>query len=268
MTAGMRLWTIAGRKWGNPDTRTMDTVTSRLKRRAAASKGAVAASPAHKMTSPDRVVEAIVRSIRTGVYVPGQRLIEADLTRDYHVSRGPVREAFKRLAAEGVLTQTRHRGAYVRAMSRLEVRDSLMVLEALVGLMANLAARHIGEGDNAERMREAYRRLLAFKDDGGTAAFLDQRRSFYDTIIQIGGNLELKRMLPLMQIHLLRMQFQAYITPRDREKQFKEYKTITETILTGDSLRAQKVAGLHIRRTRLSLMRLPDEAFPVIRAVD
>jgi len=71
-----------------------------------------------------------------------------------------------------------------------------------------------------------------------------------------------------MQIHLLRMQFQAYITPRDREKQFKEYGTIAETILKGDSLRAQKVAGLHIRRTRLSLMRLPDEAFPVVRTVD
>jgi DNA-binding GntR family transcriptional regulator len=74
--------------------------------------------------------------------------------------------------------------------------------------------------------------------------------------------------LPLMQIHLLRMQFQAYITPRDREKQFKEYGTITETILKGDSLRAQKAAGLHIRRTRLSLMRLPDEAFPVVRTAD
>jgi DNA-binding GntR family transcriptional regulator len=63
----------------------MDTVTTRLKRRAAASKSAVAANPVPKMTSPDRVVDAIVRSIRTGVYVPGQRLIEADLTRDYHV---------------------------------------------------------------------------------------------------------------------------------------------------------------------------------------
>ena len=97
---------------------------------------------------------------------------------------------------------------------------------------------------------------LRFSTNGG---------DFYDTIIQIGGNLELKRMLPLMQIHLLRMQFQAYITPRDREKQFKEYETITETILSGDAMRAQKVAGLHIRRTRLSLMRLPDEAFPAIR---
>src|SRR5260370_33717092 len=153
-------------------------------------------------------------------------------------------------------------------MAGIEGRDSLMVLEALVGLMANLAARHIGDDDNAARMREAHARLLALKDDGGTAAFLDERRSFYDTIIQIGGNLELKRMLPLMQIHLLRMQFQAYITPRDREKQFKEYATITETILSGDSLRAQKVAGLHILRTPLSLMALPGMAFPAILASD
>src|SRR5271156_21230 len=122
-----------------------------------------------KMTSPDRVVDAITRNLRAGVFVPGQRLIEADLTKELRVSRGPVREALKRLAAEGVLTVTRNRGAYVRALSRVEVRDSLVVLEALVGLMANLAARHIGEADNADRMREAYRRLLAFKNDGGTA---------------------------------------------------------------------------------------------------
>ena len=220
------------------------------------------------MTSPDRVVDSIIRAIRAGVYVPGQRLIEADLTRDYQVSRGPVREALKRLAAEGVLTLTRHRGAYVRSMTREEVRDSLLVLEVLVGLMAKLAAKRIHQDDNAERMREAYRRLLAFQYDRGTAAFLDERRSFYDTILQIGGNHELQRMLPLMQIHLLRMQFQAYITPRDREKQFAEYKTITETILSGDGLRSEKVASLHLRRTRLSLMRLPDHAFPSIRPSD
>jgi DNA-binding GntR family transcriptional regulator len=245
----------------------MDAATSPVSRRAIADRNKADRGASAK-TSPDRVVDAILGSIRSGNFVPGQRLIEADLTRDYRVSRGPVREALKRLAAEGVLTLTRHRGAYVRAMSRGEVRDSLIVLEALVGLMASLAARRIASDENAARMRDAHERLLAFRDDGGTSAFLDERRRFYDTIIQIGGNLELKRMLPLMQIHLLRMQFQAYITPRDREKQFKEYETITETILRGDTMRAQKVASLHIRRTRLSLMRLPDEAFPTIRASD
>jgi len=246
---------------------TMNTITMAPSRRAGVAKAGDGATAA-KLTSPERVVDAIIRSIRAGSYVPGQRLIEADLTRDYQVSRGPVREALKRLAAEGVLTLTRHRGAYVRALSRVEVRDSLMVLEWLVGLMANLAARRVGERDNSAAMRAAYQRLLAFRDDGGTAAFLDERRAFYDTILQIGGNLELKRMLPLMQIHLLRMQFQAYITPRDRQKQFEEYAAITEAILAGNASKAEMISRQHIRRTRLSLMRLPDEAFPAIRSGD
>jgi DNA-binding GntR family transcriptional regulator len=71
--------------------------------------------------------------------------------------------------------------------------------------------------------------------------------------------------LPLMQIHLLRMQFQSYITPRDREQQFKEYQAIGEMILSGDAKRAERTAALHIQRTRFSLMKLPDEAFPTIR---
>jgi DNA-binding GntR family transcriptional regulator len=242
--------------------------TARAARERTLEKSEASVSGRSSMASPDRVVESIIRAIRAGTFVPGQRLIEADLTRDYQVSRGPVREALKRLAAEGVLTLTRHRGAYVRALTREEVRDSLMVLEVLVGLMAKLAAKRIGEDGSASKMREAYRRLCAFRNDGGTAAFLDERRSFYDTILQIGSNHELQRMLPLMQIHLLRMQFQARITPNDREKQFAEYQTITEAILSGDSVRSEKVASLHIRRTRLSLMRLPNDAFPVDRSVD
>jgi len=243
----------------------MDSVTSTASRRPPREAGAVKNRVGAKMTAPDRVVDAIIRSIRAGGYVPGQRLIEADLTREYQVSRGPVREALKRLAAEGVLTRTQNRGTYVRALSRVEVRDSLIVLETLVGLMASLAAKQIKENDNAARMRDAYKRLVAFKNDGGAAAFLDERRSFYDTIVQIGGNHELKRILPLMQIHLLRMQFQSYITPRDREQQFKEYHAIAEIIVSGDAKRAERTAALHIRRTRLSLMKLPEEAFPTIR---
>jgi DNA-binding GntR family transcriptional regulator len=250
------------------DQRTDMNATSRAVRARDREKAEAEAAERAQMTSPDRVVDSIIRAIRAGVYVPGQRLIEADLTRDYQVSRGPVREALKRLAAEGVLTLTRHRGAYVRTLSRKEVHDSLMVLEVLVGLMAKIAARHIAENDNTSKMKAAFQRLLAFKDDGGTAAFLDERRSFYDTILEIGGNHELQRMLPLMQIHLLRMQFQAYITPRDRGKQFAEYQTITQTILSGDGVRSEKVASLHVRRTRLSLMRLPDEAFPALRTTE
>jgi DNA-binding GntR family transcriptional regulator len=206
------------------------------------------------LSSPDRVVEAIVRGLRAGVYVPGQRLIEADLTRDLSVSRGPVREALKRLAAEGVISLTRHRGAYIHALSREEVNDSLVVLEVLTGLMARLAATRIGTGENEAKMRKALGSLLG-------AAFLEERRRFYDTLIEIGGNHQLRRILPLMQIHLLRMQFQSYATPHDRDEQFAEYTAISKAVLAGDPAKAERVTRAHIRRTAIRLNRLPDEAF-------
>lgn len=213
------------------------------------------------LSSPDRVVDAIVRGIRAGIYAPGQRLIEADLTRDLSVSRGPVREALKRLAAEGVVSLTRHRGAYIRALSRDEVNDSLVILEVLTGLMARLAAKQIVIGENAAKMREALDRLLAFRETGGSAAFLEERRRFYDTLIEIGGNRQLRRILPVMQIHLLRMQFHSYTTLRDREKQFVEYTAISKAVLSSNPGEAERVMRAHIRRTRIRLSRLPDEAF-------
>jgi DNA-binding GntR family transcriptional regulator len=219
-----------------------------------------------RIASPDRVVEAIIRGIRTGTYAPGQRLIEADLTRELGVSRGPVREAFKRLAAEGALTLTPHRGAYIRALSRSELHDSLVVAEVLLGLMARLAAEQIGKEGNATRMREAFKRLWAFKDKGGAAAFINERHRFYETIAEISNNHAFNRVLPQMQLHLLRMQFQSYITPRDREEQFKDYERISEAILSGDANRAEEVIRAHTSRTRIIQEQLPDDAFPTIQS--
>jgi len=72
------------------------------------------------LSSSDQVVEHITRNILAGRYVPGQRLVEADLTHALSISRGPVREAYRRLDALGILTRTMHRGACVRALSRIE----------------------------------------------------------------------------------------------------------------------------------------------------
>ncbi|MCU0789571.1 MAG: GntR family transcriptional regulator [Nitratireductor sp.] len=214
-----------------------------------------------KASSPEIVVNAIVKGVRAGRLVPGQRLVEADLTRNLGVSRGPVREALKRLAAEGVVTLNRNRGAYIRALSRDEVRDMLIVLEALTGLMARLAAKHIGSGENRASFERQYKRLMAFEEQGDSIAFLDQRRDFYDTLIRMGGNGELGRLMPLMQIHLLRLQFQSYVTREQREKQFLEYEAISQAVLAGDQNRAERLMKLHIRRTRMVLERLPEEAY-------
>jgi DNA-binding GntR family transcriptional regulator len=220
-----------------------------------------AAPPPERASSPDIVVNAIIHGVRTGRLVPGQRLVEADLTHNLGVSRGPVREALKRLAAEGVVTLNRHRGAFVRALSREEVRDILTVLEVLTGLVARLAAQHIDQGSNRASFHSEYEKLMGFRDRGDSIAFLDQRRDFYDSLIRIGGSRELARLMPLMQIHLLRLQFQSYVTNQQREKQFQEYEAISRAVLNGNQKLAERVTQLHIKRTRIALCRLADEAF-------
>jgi DNA-binding GntR family transcriptional regulator len=216
-----------------------------------------------RVSSPDRVVEAITDGIRAGRFVPGQRLIEADLTHNLKVSRGPVREALKRLSAEGIVTLTLHRGAYIRALQREESKKILMVLEVLTGLAAQLAASEIENDGNKRRMREAYEHLKQIHESGGVVSYLDERRNFYDTVIEIGGNEQVARILPTMQIHLLRMQFRSFWSAEENESRFNDYSLITSAIIDGDPKRAEKQMRAHIRRVRLGIDQLPDKAFPV-----
>lgn len=216
---------------------------------------------AHGPSSPDQVVAALIKGLQAGRFVPGQRLIEADLTRELKVSRGPVREALKRLAAEGLVSLIPHRGAYIRALTRDEVHDMLLVQEALTGLAARLAAAAIHQGEHRAEFQAAYDKLQPFRDQADGIAFLEERSRFYAAMIRIGGNRELRRMMPALQIHLLRMQFHSHLTPKDRARQFAEYDELVAAILAGEQNEAERLMRQHIRRTRLAIERLPDEAF-------
>lgn len=69
-------------------------------------------------SATDKVAEAITQGIRTGVFVPGQHLLEPDLTRRLGISRGSLRESLKHLAAAGIVTLNRYRGAYIGLLDR------------------------------------------------------------------------------------------------------------------------------------------------------
>ena len=79
------------------------------------------------------------------------------------------------------------------------------------------------------------------------------------------GNRELARTMPLMHVHLLRMQFHQFMRPKDRQAQFAEYDELARNILAGSPERAEAAMRRHIQRTRRRLERLPDEFFPMPR---
>jgi DNA-binding GntR family transcriptional regulator len=192
--------------------------------------------------------------------VPGQRLTEVDLTRGFKVSRGSIREALHRLETVGVIALTRNRSAYIRALTRAESRDALAIVEVVIGLAARLAAEHIETSGSRGLLESCLSRLLDGTDRSDLLSFAKARNSFYRALVNIGGNQELARMLPGMQVHLLRVQFRSFLTLAD-EMRNNDYETIARAVLDGKGALAERQARRHIRNVQPQILALPDEAF-------
>lgn len=216
----------------------------------------------HGPSSPDVVVDSIKLGILLGRFVPGQRLIEADLTRDYKVSRGPVREALKRLSAEGVVALSRHRGAYIRLLTRREVIELLQVLQAVVGLGVRLATvRMKKKTELRARLKTAFDKLSEHGPLGDRVLQSMDRNAFYDTIFEIGDNRELARLHPAVPTQILRMQVYPFLAHSDRKQQFSDYALLYDAMVAGNSREAYRIVSSHIRRSRMQIRKLPDHAF-------
>lgn len=195
--------------------------------------------------------------MRTGRYVPGQRLVGADLTVELKLSRGPIREALKLLAAEGIIELHRHRGACLRQLTRREVNDILSIQESLTGL----AAEDIHTGDHRARFKRAYAALMsAYKSRDGSGV-LDARVRFYTELVAIGGNAELARFVPPPQTNLLRAQFERDLPASECARRRQDYPAIARLILAGKGTTADTAMRKHIRATRAAINALPDDVF-------
>ena len=215
------------------------------------------------ISSPDFLVGEILRGLYAGKYVPGQKLIEADLARDHRISRGSIREALRRLAAEGVITLTLHRGAYIRSLARSEVENILSVVEVLTGLAARLAAGRAHLNDSKKLLRTNLAGLIESKTKNDQFAWIRARNTFHRTLAQIGGNLELDRALKNMNVYLVRVQFRGFSNGMEF-RHLSDYRKITTAVLAGNEDAAETSAREHVRNVLETIRSLPDEAFATV----
>ena len=91
------------------------------------------------------VAERLRRAILRGEFKPGQRLDQNEIAELLGVSRSPVREALRTLAAEGLVEVYPHRGAVVAELSSAEFEEISIIRVMLEGMAARLAAPHIDD---------------------------------------------------------------------------------------------------------------------------
>lgn len=144
------------------------------------------------MSKQEWVYGVLRGRIVEGRYGPGQRLVIDALARDLHVSQMPVREAIRRLEAEGWVVYQQNHGAQVAPLDESAWAETMTTLAVLEGYASARAAARIGPAE-VEELRAINRRMRDAVDDLDLLAISQHNQAFHRTIWERCGNTFLRR---------------------------------------------------------------------------
>jgi DNA-binding GntR family transcriptional regulator len=173
---------------------------------------------AAETTSKQQRTYAVLRErIVDGSYGPGHRLVIDALARELDVSPMPVREAIRRLEAEGWVTYVAHQGAQVAPIDPAAWTEAMTTLAVLEGYATALAAPHVTPADIAE-LREIDAQMVAAIDEMDAFAFSQRNRAFHERLYARCPNRHLRRELETIQerVNTLLGSIFVYIPTRGR----------------------------------------------------
>lgn len=210
------------------------------------------------MSSADRIITALQRGLVTGEIPIGTWLRHDALAAEFGVSRTPVREALRVLAAQGVITIVPNRGARVNGFSVRDIRETGEVRGELNGLAAELAASRI---DDAQTLRllhvwDAFREAL----DGGapeetlSALWSEANEDFHSTIVDAAENHHLALTLADLHRRVPRnLSFSGYAGNSLRlRRNLAEHEAIACAIAAQDPVEARALATAHAKSANAS----------------
>lgn len=154
-------------------------------------------------TSSDRAYEALRQAILHGEFEMGARLGEAELASFLNISRTPIREALRRLGADGLVELESNRGARVASWTSDDI-DEIFVLRALLESHgASLAAPLIDDQalDTLEALCHEMEELVGERDGSGVERLNSANREFHDLILRASGT----HRLPLLVSSVIQM---------------------------------------------------------------
>ena len=195
---------------------------------------------------PSAVADALREGILDGSLEPGTWLREAEVSRELKVSRTPVRDAFRILAAEGLVDITVNLGAVVSRTTSDDVLEVYMVREALEGVAFRLASRRA-----SQRCLDEFATLIPDMKraaEGNQVAELSRLFSkFHAIVCEACGNRYLQRSLRQLQNAARRFPDPTLNLPGRIDESLQEHLDLADAVVRGDSARAEQLAVAHMR---------------------
>ncbi|TWA85302.1 GntR family transcriptional regulator [Azospirillum brasilense] len=184
-------------------------------------------------------------------FQPGSMIYENAVADEYGVSRTPVRQAFFRLANEGLLSILPQRGAQVSHLSAAKVKEAQFIREALevsafgeVARIWNKTADHSAAQAKALALIEQQRQVVREKDYVG---FTELDVAFHDTVIGVLGNAMLLEMLNDVRTHLTRVRFLELQEAHHEDDAIADHVKLMRSIMANDVAGTQSLLLAHLK---------------------
>ncbi|WP_022881226.1 GntR family transcriptional regulator [Gryllotalpicola ginsengisoli] len=206
--------------------------------------------PALTESKSQRAYEWIRDQISAREFGPGYRLVLGSIARDLDMSVVPVREAIRRLEAEGLVTFERNVGARVTLVDENEYVFAMQTLGVIEGIATALAAPHLTESD-LDRADKVNRRLRGLLDDFDAHRFTRLNQQFHAVLFERCTNPHLLDLVHRGWTRLsgLRDSTFAFVPGRAHDS-VREHREILELIRDGaDPLEIELAARQHRWRT-------------------
>jgi DNA-binding GntR family transcriptional regulator len=195
--------------------------------------------------SAGRVRELLRTAILRGEYLPGERLVEAQLCERLAASRFTVRAALQDLAADGLVKVERNKGAHVRKVpldEAVEITEVRMVLE---GLVAARAAIRVTD-EQASELDEIGLLMRRAVNAGEFRRYSDLNERLHSLIRDIGGHHTADGIIATLRGQLVRHQFMLSLHPGRPAVSLPQHERIIAAVRTRDPAAAEAAMRAHI----------------------
>lgn len=211
----------------------------------------------------DKLASQLHARVLSGELPSGTRLRQEALAEEFGVSRTPVREALRKLQADGLIEVQPNRGAVVRGLSPREIRDAYEVRAALEALAAGLAAERVNREQLVrleqvqDEFRAALERTVARRRGGREVGEREVRRwgsandDFHQTIHEASGNEVLADTLAQLDRNFPRDLSRLVVSESSAllEANVREHEAILEALARHDAAAASELMQRHVARS-------------------
>ena len=197
--------------------------------------------------------EALRARIREGNLLPGSWVREAGIAQQLEISRTPVREAFRRLEADGFMTLEPHRGMVVVQLDHQSIIELYTMREALEGTAAGLAAQHASDAEIV---------LLRDMLDHEPALFNDPVRlaahnlQFHQALFRAAHNRYLLKTANALRDSMALMRGTTMAVPGRAKTANDEHRALADAIQARDPETAEQTARHHINNAQTARLKL------------